>query len=203
MFKYIFELKNFRSKLDFTKNELIDLEIRDFLKFEGNYVNKIDDIITVGFWNEIDRENETTTIKAGKTGFLHYKKLKHNIPHLMDDDHVFSIFHDKETYEKVIKIEQDKSNIKKDKEKCFVYLMIDTTNNYHKIGMSNKPKYREKTLQSEKPTIELICSKEFPNRELAASFEKALHQTYAEYNIRGEWFNLPSEIINDIKMTLK
>ena len=62
---------------------------------------------------------------------------------------------------------------------CHVYLMIDTTNNFHKIGISNSPKYREHTLQSDKPTIELICSKEYPSREIAEAIESALHRVFA------------------------
>jgi len=85
---------------------------------------------------------------------------------------------------------------------CFVYLMHDTSNNYHKIGISNSPKYREKTLQSEKPTIEMIASKNFPNRKIAESIEKALHNTYSEKRLRGEWFDLDIDEIKDIEQTL-
>lgn len=91
---------------------------------------------------------------------------------------------------------------KKINEACFVYLMIDTTNNFHKIGISNKPKYREKTLQSDKPTIELLHAKPFPNRKIAENLEKALHQAYAHKRIRGEWFELNSYEINEIIKTL-
>ena len=87
-------------------------------------------------------------------------------------------------------------------EECHVYLMTDTINHYHKIGISNKPSWREKTLQSEKPTIELLASKKFINRKIAASFEKALHETYAQKRIRGEWFNLDVYEINEIIKTL-
>jgi len=87
-------------------------------------------------------------------------------------------------------------------ETCFVYLMVDTTNNFYKIGISNKPLYREKTLQSEKPTIELICSKEFPSRTIAESIEKALHGAFASKRIRGEWFDLDAQEIYGIKKTL-
>ena len=87
-------------------------------------------------------------------------------------------------------------------EECHVYLMTDTINHYHKIGISNKPSWREKTLQSEKPTIELLASKRFINRKIAASFEKALHETYAQKRIRGEWFNLDVYEINEIIKTL-
>lgn len=91
----------------------------------------------------------------------------------------------------------------KEKGTCYVYLMIDTTNNFHKIGISNNPKYREHTLQSDKPTIELLCAKEFPSRIIAESIEAALHKAYANKRIRGEWFNLEKTDIEEIKQTLK
>jgi hypothetical protein len=88
-------------------------------------------------------------------------------------------------------------------ENCYVYLMRDLTNNYYKIGISNSPKYREKTLQAEKPSIELVIAKKYPNRKIAESFEKALHQTYSEKRIRGEWFELDEKEIENIITTLK
>lgn len=87
-------------------------------------------------------------------------------------------------------------------EHCFVYLMIDTVNSYYKIGISNKPDWREKTLQSEKPSIELLASKKFIKRKIAMSFEKALHETYSEKRIRGEWFKLDSNEVQEIIVTL-
>lgn len=96
---------------------------------------------------------------------------------------------------------QGKDEHRKDK-KCYVYLMRDETNLYYKIGISNKPKYRERTLQSEKPTIILICSKEFPTRKIAESFEKALHNAYSKKRIRGEWFKLDENDIKELKETL-
>ena len=47
---------------------------------------------------------------------------------------------------------------KKD-DSCWVYLMRDIANNSYKIGISNNPRYRERTLQSEKPTIEKLAAK--------------------------------------------
>jgi hypothetical protein len=100
--------------------------------------------------------------------------------------------------------EQERESLKADyKGVCSVYLMVDTTNNFYKIGISNKPKYREKTLQSEKPTIELIRSKQYPSRAMAESIEKALHNTFSDKRIRGEWFNLGEEDVNDIIETLE
>ncbi|MFB9057813.1 GIY-YIG nuclease family protein [Mariniflexile ostreae] len=86
---------------------------------------------------------------------------------------------------------------------CFVYLMHDISNNYYKIGISNNPEYRERTLQSEKPTIEMIASKKFPIRKIADSIEKALHNTYSEKRLRGEWFELNAKDVEYIKETLK
>jgi hypothetical protein len=80
---------------------------------------------------------------------------------------------------------------------CYVYLMHDKRNGYHKIGISKTPEYREKTLQSEQPNIEMVCFKRYPSRKIAKAFESALHDAYAEQRVRGEWFNL-SEI--DIEM---
>lgn len=85
---------------------------------------------------------------------------------------------------------------------CYVYLMIDTSNGYHKIGISNHPNYREKTLQSEKPTIEKICAKQFPSRIIAQSIESALHTAFASKRIRGEWFNLSEQDVKQIIETL-
>lgn len=86
---------------------------------------------------------------------------------------------------------------------CFVYLMHDTVNGFYKIGISNKPKYREKTLQSEKPSIEMIEAKKFPIRKIAESFEKSLHQVYSEKRIRGEWFELSLIDVEHIIESLK
>ena len=86
---------------------------------------------------------------------------------------------------------------------CFVYLMQDTTNSYYKIGISNNPDYRERTLQSEKPTIEMIACKKYPTRKIAASIESALHTAYSQQRLRGEWFNLDEADVAAIIETLK
>ena len=87
-------------------------------------------------------------------------------------------------------------------ETCFVYLMTDTTNGYFKIGISNDPEYRERTLQSEKPTIEKLCAKEYPNRTIASAIESALHKAYESKRLRGEWFALDADDVNAIIATL-
>ena len=86
---------------------------------------------------------------------------------------------------------------------CYVYLMRDNTNGYHKIGISNKPEYREKTLQSEKPSIEMLACKKFPTRKIAEAIESALHTAYSLQRVRGEWFNLDDVDVAAIMETLK
>lgn len=85
---------------------------------------------------------------------------------------------------------------------CFVYLMHDKANGFYKIGISNRPEYREHTLQSEKPSIVLIVAKEFPIRAIAEAFEAALHKTYEKQRIRGEWFNLTPQDVENLKRSL-
>jgi hypothetical protein len=98
---------------------------------------------------------------------------------------------------------QDRVEVKDGLNSCFVYLMIDRVNNFHKIGISNTPEYRERTLQSEKPTIELLAAKLYPSRKIAESIEKALHSTFKAKNIRGEWFNLDAVDIEQVSEVLK
>ena len=86
---------------------------------------------------------------------------------------------------------------------CYLYLMKDYNTGYYKIGISNSPEYREKTLQSEKPTIEMICNKKYVSRRIAHSIEQALHKTFADKRVRGEWFDLDSSDVKEIELTLK
>jgi hypothetical protein len=63
------------------------------------------------------------------------------------------------------------------------YLMKNKRNGFYKIGKSSKPKYRERTLQSQEPEIELI-------KIWDKDIEDKLHSKYKKYRLRGEWFNL-------------
>jgi hypothetical protein len=71
-----------------------------------------------------------------------------------------------------------------------VYVMHNTQSGYYKIGCSKTPTVRERTLQSQEPTIELIAT--YPG---SYQNEKELHEHFADKRIRGEWFTLsPSDI---------
>lgn len=63
------------------------------------------------------------------------------------------------------------------------YILKDKNTGYYKIGKSVNPLKREKTLQSEKPTLILVKKFKF-------NWESDLHDKYKSQRIRGEWFNL-------------
>lgn len=62
----------------------------------------------------------------------------------------------------------------------------DHNTGYYKIGRSNSPNFRERKLQSEKPTIEMICTCD-------KNIETELHQIFDCKRILGEWFDLSNE----------
>ena len=91
---------------------------------------------------------------------------------------------------------KNKSTPKKKKKKVeYIYMMRNNRNGYTKIGVSNNPEYRENTLQSQEPDVELIWKKKFNN---AYCKERELHEAYNEKRIRGEWFNLTDLDIEEI-----
>lgn len=78
------------------------------------------------------------------------------------------------------------------KENIFkTYIMYDSNTDLYKIGKSKDPKFREGTLQSKKPTIDLIlvCDK---------YIEIELHDKFSSKRGRGEWFSLNSDNILDV-----
>jgi hypothetical protein len=66
-----------------------------------------------------------------------------------------------------------------------LYLMKDKNNGYYKIGISQDCEYRERTLQSEKPNIELVGQWKSLDK-----YERAWHDYFKKNNTRGEWFTL-------------
>jgi hypothetical protein len=78
--------------------------------------------------------------------------------------------------------------------KTFIYIMIDHNTGYYKIGHSKNVIRRERTLQSEKPTIELLYTFEGDVKD-----ERDLHENYKDLRVRGEWFALEDYMVEDIK----
>lgn len=107
--------------------------------------------------------------------------------------------HNQEHCERIVKqfyTINDNNIVKPEKSK--VYLMIDHNTGYYKIGRSKNPQKRENTLQSEKPTIELL----FSSDELPIDIEKLIHNEFSNKRVRGEWFDLTEEDVDYIKKRL-
>ena len=76
---------------------------------------------------------------------------------------------------------------------AYIYIMVDESTGFYKIGRTNNPIKRESTLQSEKPTIRLVA-KVKRNKK----YEQKLHKQYKNNRIRGEWFSLTTEEVEGI-----
>jgi hypothetical protein len=63
--------------------------------------------------------------------------------------------------------------------------MKNKRNNLYKIGVSNTPRFRERTLQSQEPEIEMVGL--WPG---LSEMESAWHKHFKEQRVRGEWFAL-------------
>ena len=86
---------------------------------------------------------------------------------------------------------EEAEKLKKSNYSTFVYIMQDLRNGAFKIGRSNTPGKRERTLQSEVPEIVMRFS--IPADE---AHEKHLHDYFDSKNMRGEWFALePSDLL--------
>jgi len=79
----------------------------------------------------------------------------------------------------------------------YIYLMKDKANGLYKIGKSINPALRERTLQSEKPSIRMV----FSTREREGFNEASLHRQYADQRKRGEWFTLSAAQVRYICST--
>lgn len=97
-------------------------------------------------------------------------------------------------YNESVKKLLSRSSNNKESDISYCYLMIDHNTGYHKIGRSLAPYDRERTLQSEKPTIELIWKWMGGSKE-----ESKWHRKFKKKRIRGEWFNLDECDIETLK----
>ena len=73
------------------------------------------------------------------------------------------------------------------------YLIYDDITQKFKIGKSYDPYKREKTLCSDRCSINLVAYCDY-------DIESVLHSMYSEYRVRGEWFNLST---NQVRLIIK
>lgn len=82
-----------------------------------------------------------------------------------------------------------------------VYLMKNGLNGRIKIGRTkNKPVYRERTLQSQEPEVNLIFYRKVSDM---SETERYLHTLFASKRFRGEWFDLSKEDVEEAKSIIE
>jgi hypothetical protein len=82
-----------------------------------------------------------------------------------------------------------------------VYLMKSDRNGRIKIGRTkDEPVYRERTLQSQEPEVNLIFYRKVSDM---SETERCLHKLFASMRFRGEWFDLSKEDIEYAKSIIE
>ncbi|MFM5938141.1 MAG: GIY-YIG nuclease family protein [Dolichospermum sp.] len=77
----------------------------------------------------------------------------------------------------------------------FIYLAQASQTQWCKIGMSKQPYKRMQSLQTGSP-LEIILIHRIYTLD-AIALEKSLHEYFDAYRVRGEWFDLPTECIQE------
>lgn len=77
----------------------------------------------------------------------------------------------------------------------FIYLAQASQTQWCKIGMSKQPYKRMQSLQTGSP-LEIILIHRIYTFD-AIALEKSLHEYFDAYRVRGEWFDLPAECIQE------
>lgn len=81
-----------------------------------------------------------------------------------------------------------------------LYMMYDPSIGAAKIGISKQPKKRKSTLESARPgELELISTWDVNNARRA---EKRIHNRLLERSVGGEWFEMESNTIQNIKSAI-
>mgnify|MGYP000179396772 CR=1 FL=1 len=86
---------------------------------------------------------------------------------------------------------------KSKREKAYLYLMHELTTGFYKIGVSKEPRQRERTLQSQKPDINMLYTHQF-EKQKAFFIERKLHKLFNSKRVRGEWFDLTHDDLNKL-----
>jgi hypothetical protein len=75
----------------------------------------------------------------------------------------------------------------------YIYIMRNKANWLYKIGISSDVKFREKTLMSSEPYIELLHKWAGEEKD-----ERLIHEKFSDYRLRGEWFTLNNIQLEEI-----
>ena len=86
----------------------------------------------------------------------------------------------------------------------YVYFIRETNSHYVKIGYTNDTQKRLGELQTGTPhTLELMYAIQVEDRETARSIEAALHERFAASIVRGEWYVMGQQDMQDIGLIVR
>lgn len=208
------EFNDLRKKYKNGETLYLSNDVHEFLNIEGEkegYYNSKELISIVNkkriefFYLEYCRKNDITALDLSSLDYKYYDgepyinsmyfESKYWIPSFFTNSIHFVIKKLDELHYSIYFLEnvEDMLNIfseKKEKPNRKTYLIKDGLG-FTKIGKARSPKFREKTLSSQVPTIELfaICEDDI---------ESKLHKKYSKYKVRGEWFDLSVSLIKSI-----
>lgn len=80
------------------------------------------------------------------------------------------------------------------KQKIYLINQVDTS--LYKIGVSNRPDYRRRTLQTGSPYKLKLFGEWECEVESAVEAERALHKKLSRFKTHGEWFDLTEGVLN-------
>jgi len=195
---------NLNIKFDVNYNYLFG---KDYIKYTISARNKQDTAEKSAFINvNYNQEHEETLLKSLSLFYLYqetsgdyYSDVCKKAKNIIQNS--FKPYHINDLYEQIDRLEKENNRLKSYnsrpliyqreniKPKC--YLMIDEATGLVKIGKSINPENRERTLQSEKPTIKMIHY--FDN-----DIERELHNKFRDKRVRGEWFRLDMNEVSEI-----
>ena len=82
----------------------------------------------------------------------------------------------------------------------YVYLIKNSLGQV-KIGVSENPERRKKSLQTGSPhKLTIVATRKSSH---ATQLEEALHNRWEEYHMRGEWFDIPKDELNALVQRFK
>jgi len=81
----------------------------------------------------------------------------------------------------------------------YVYLLYNEVTKLTKIGKSNDPEYRRRTLSSFEGKLDQVALFKFASSESAFVFEKNMHRVFSKKRKHGEWFDINDDDLDRIK----
>lgn len=155
----------------FNNNLFYEIEFDKFFKLDFKY-------LSYGFKYNFKKCTGIDIVNISK------EKLKYKLYDFIYKYHKEQYEKTQEGIEELNRIREREYNksIKKFKPQV-CYIMKNKSNGYYKIGKANNPLQREKTLQSEEPSVELV-------KIFKKDYESELHNKYKKQRKRGEWFDL-------------